>query len=391
VAHFPEVALQQQRRLHSWARKKALFLWLIVLFLFVSSPSRAEMIRVALIQQAESVMLASPGGLITHGDTEFSNGRSVTISAGPNGNGLVVDGRRSRADQVELWGKNGEIVLNGMTLAGRVIVKRQNNRLLVVNELDLEEYIKGVVPFEMNPAWHPEALKVQAIAARTYAVYQMRNGAKKEFDILASTKDQVYRGRGSSSAAVVRAVDQTRNLILTYGGIPIFAAYHSTAAGPTEDAMNVWSIDVPYLKGVECPFDMDSPHYQWRTDVALPLLEQRLREEGFPVGIIGSIDPVSFSRSGRVAQVRILHSDGELLLRGEDLRRVVGYTLLASTMFDFEVTGLQVKFTGRGAGHGVGLCQWGAKELAERGYSAETILYYYYPGTDIRTLTSLPR
>jgi stage II sporulation protein D len=304
---------------------------------------------------------------------------------------LVVDGRRSRADQVELWGKNGEVLLNGMTLAGRVIVKRQNNRLLVVNELDLEEYIKGVVPFEMNPAWHPEALKVQAIAARTYAVYQMRYGAKKEFDILASTKDQVYRGRGGSNAAVVRAVEQTRHLILTYGGIPIFAAYHSTAAGPTEDAMNVWSIDVPYLKGVECPFDMDSPHYQWRTDVALPLLERRLREEGFPVGVIASIDPMSFSRSGRVAQVRILHSEGELLLRGEDLRRVVGYTLLASTMFDFEVTGLRVQFTGRGAGHGVGLCQWGAKELAERGYSAETILQYYYPGTDIRILTSLPR
>jgi stage II sporulation protein D len=377
----------------SWARQSALSLGLLLLLLTVSSPSRAELIRVALLQQVESLTLASPQGLIitTNGDEELSNGRSVTIFVGANGSGLMVDGRRLRAEKVELRGRNGEIILNAMTLPGRVIVRRQGNRLLVVNELDIEEYLKGVVPVEMNPAWHLEALKVQAIAARTYAIYQMRQGGKKDFDILSSTKDQVYRGRNNVHPTVLRAVEQTRNLILTYGGLPIFAAYSSTAAGTTEDAMYVWSMDLPYLKGVECPFDMDSPHYQWRTDVAIPHLERRLREEGFPVGIIASIDPAFFSRSGRVAQVRILHSDGELFLRGEDLRRIVGYTVLASTMFDFEVAGLRIQFTGRGAGHGVGLCQWGAKVLAERGYSAETILDYYYPGTEIRTLTSLPR
>ena len=365
----------------------------LIVWIASAASAAAETIRVALLQQAESVTLASSQGLVitSNGDEEFSNGRSLTIYAGSNGSGLILDGRRVRADRVELRGRNGEIILNGMTLPGRVIVTRQSNRLLVVNELDIEEYIKGVVPVEMNSSWHLEALKVQAIAARTYAVYQMRQVGKKDFDILNSTKDQVYRGRTGTNPSVLRAVEQTRNLILTYAGLPIFAAYSSTAAGTTEDAMNVWSMDVPYLKGVECPFDMDSPHYQWRTDVALPHLERRLREEGFPVGIIASIDPASFSRSGRVAQVRILHSDGELFLRGEDLRRIVGYTILASTMFDFELAGLRIKFTGRGAGHGVGLCQWGAKILAERGYSAETILDYYYPGTEIRTLTSLPR
>jgi stage II sporulation protein D len=353
----------------------------------------AETIRVALQQQAESITVTSLHGLLirSNGDEKLSAGRSVRISVGSSSSGLMIDGRQVRSDRAVLRGRNGDLVLNGVTLPGRVIVKRQDNGMLVVNELDLEEYIKGVVPAEMNPAWHPEALKVQAIAARTYALYQMRQVGKKDFDILSSTKDQVYQGRTGSNAAVVRAVEQTRSLILTYGELPIFAAYHSTAAGPTEDAMYVWSMDVPYLKGVECPFDMDSPHYQWRTDVSLPLLEGRLREEGFSVGVIASIDPMSYTRSGRVAQIRILHSDGELLLRGEDLRRIVGYVTLASTMFDFELTGLRIQFTGRGAGHGVGLCQWGAKALAERGYSAETILHYYYPGTEIRTLTSLPR
>jgi len=150
-------------------------------------------------------------------------------------------------------------------------------------------------------------------------------------------------------------------------------------------------VDLPYLKGVECPFDLNSPWYQWRTDVGLAMLEQRLRDEGFPVGVIASLAPATYTKAGRVVQVRILHSGGELYVKGDDLRRVLGYTVLPSTQFDFDVVGLQVQFAGRGNGHGVGLCQWGAKELAERGYSAETILRYYYPGTDIRDLDSLPR
>jgi stage II sporulation protein D len=366
---------------------------LAILVLLSVGHASAQTIRVALDQQAESVALASSQGFIIshHRSDEISRSRSVRIDVASGGGGLVVDGRRVRTDQVELRGRNGDIILNGMTLPGRLIVKRLNHRLLVIIELDLEEYIKGVVPAEMNSAWHLEALKVQAIAARTYAVYQIRQGTNKDFDIFASTKDQVYRGRSANNFSVIRAVEETRNLIVTYEGLPIFAAYHSTAAGPTEDAAYVWSMDLPYLKGVECPFDIESPRYQWRTDVSVPSLEQRLREEEFPVGIIASIDPVSYSPSGRVAQVRILHSGGELFLRGEDLRRVVGYTMLASTMFDLEVTGLRIQFTGRGAGHGVGLCQWGAKVLAERGYSAGTILRYYYPGTEIRAVADPSR
>ena len=150
----------------------------------------------------------------------------------------------------------------------------------------------------------------------------------------------------------------------------------------------MWGFDLPYLKGVECPFDLNSPWYQWRTDVGLPTLEQRLREEGFRVGVIASLAPAFPSRTGRVTSVRILHSDGVLYVRGDELRRVL---MLASTKFDFDIVGMQVQFTGRGSGHGVGMCQWGAKELAEKGYSAETILRYYYSGADIRDLDSLPR
>ena len=361
----------------------------------VLAPARAqadETIRVAILQNAESATVVSSGGLIVQApnDTVDATGQ-ITVGAGPSG--LTVNGQLLRSDRLEVRGRDGELTINGLTVGGRVIVKRQNGKLLAINALPLEDYVKGVVPSEMSAAWHPEALKVQAIATRTYALYKMRQNARKDFDVVASIKDQVYlyRGRAAAAGPAALAVDDTRDLVLAYRDEPILAVFSSTAAGQTEDAWNVWAVDMPYLKGVECPFDLNSPWYQWRTDVGLPMLEQRLRDEGFPVGVIASLAPATYTKAGRVIQVRILHSGGELYVKGDDLRRVLGYTVLPSTQFDFDVDGLQVQFAGRGNGHGVGLCQWGAKELAERGYSAETILRYYYPGADIRDLNSLPR
>ena len=361
----------------------------------VLGPARAqasETIRVAIFQNAESVTVASSSGLmvLALNETVDSNER-ITVTAGPSG--LIMDSQPLRSDRLDVRGRDGELTLNGITVGGHVIVKLQNGKLLAINELPLEDYVKGVVPSEMSAAWHPEALKVQAVATRTYALYKMRQNARKDFDVVASIKDQVYlyRGRAAAAGPAARAVDDTRDLVLAYRDEPILAVFSSTAAGLTEDAWNVWAVDMPYLKGVECPFDLSSPWYQWRTDVGLPMLEQRLRDEGFSVGIIASLAPATYTKAGRVTKVRILHSDGELYVKGDDLRRVLGYTVLPSTQFDFDVAGMQVQFAGRGNGHGVGLCQWGAKELAERGYSAETILRYYYPGADIRDLDSLPR
>ena len=366
-------------------------LGLLLLPVLAPAPApAAETIRVALVQNADSVTLSASSGLLVKAphDDIAANGR-ITVTAGPSG--LAVDGQRLRSDRFEVRGRNGEVTVNALTVSGRVTVKRQNGKLMAINELPLEDYVKGVVPSEMSANWHPEALKAQALAARTYALFKIRLNGKKDFDVVASTKDQVYKGRAGADGPAGRAVDETREQILTYRDEPIQAVFFSTAAGPTEDAMNVWSLDLPYLKGVECPFDMNSPYFQWRTDVWLPLLEQRLREEGYPVGVIATLDPASYTKAGRVATVRILHSGGEFHLKGEDLRRVVGYTVLASTQFEFEVVGLQIQFTGRGAGHGVGMCQWGAKELAEKGYSADAIVRYYYPGAEIRDISSLPR
>lgn len=308
----------------------------------------------------------------------------LTLQGGEQGLTLTFPrlARKPNGAPVSLGDSGTEISVSGL-----VHLVRRGNGFLVINRVDVEEYVKGVVPSEVSSTWHPEMLKAQAVAARTYALYQQMLSATREYDVVATVQDQVYRGKQGVDAGILRAVEETRGLVVTYQDAPIYAAFSSTAAGLTEDAMNVWSKDYPYLKGVECPFDLMSPYYQWKASFKIDTLEQNLRQQGFPVGTIATITPMSFSRGGRVAKLRVLHSGGELVLRGEELRKAVGYTIIPSTQFAIESIGRDVVLSGFGAGHAVGMCQWGAKELAELGYPFSTILQYYYPGTELQNMT----
>lgn len=361
---------------------------------FAQSAS-AESIRVLLVQEAPFVDVRSDGPLalvMETGDTKTLHG-PIHLTA--RADGLHVDGWRILGGQVLIRslrhnltlvvGKEGGSAGTPLPISGTVRVSRKGHAVAVVNQVDLEEYVKGVVPSEVSSAWHPEMLKVQAVAARTYALYNKMFSAARDYDVMATIQDQVYRGRTGVDHRVEEAVESTRGIVVTHQQAPIYAAFSSTAAGPTEDAVNVWANkDLPYLKGVECPFDLESPYYQWKASVKIEQLEKNLRHQGFAVGTIATITPIAFSRAGRVARLRILHSGGETLLRGEDLRKAAGYTVIPSTQFEVESIGAEVVFAGYGAGHAVGLCQWGAKELAELGYSYNSILQYYYPGTELR-------
>ena len=390
----------------------ALSLFLVSMPAIVS----AQSVRVLLAQEVPHVEVRSATDVaLVSGDGASRTVKSpVLVSA--IGAGLVVNGKKVAGEQVEirpsrsilslafpktlpaLQGKSkaattaglGSADGPGMALSGMVRIIRRGKGLSIINQVDLEEYVKGVVPSEVSSSWHPEMLKVQAVAARTYALYNKALSAAREYDLVATIQDQVYRGRYGVNARVEQAVELTRGIVMTYQNAPIYAAFSSTAAGPTEDSMNVWSKDLPYLKGVECPFDLSSPYYQWKASVKMDRLEEQLRQQGFSIGTIATITPIAYSRAGRVTKLRVLHSRGELLLRGEELRKAVGYTVIPSTQFEIESVGVDVVFAGYGAGHAVGLCQWGAKELAELGYPFTSILQYYYPGTELRNAAVTP-
>ena len=274
-------------------------------------------------------------------------------------------------------------------LSGGVELQKHGARILVVNQVDVEDYVAGVVTGEINTSWHPEALKAQSVAARTYVLYKKMTNQTQPYDVVSSVQDQVYQGQAQVDSKVEAAIRKTKGKVLTYNRHPILAAYSSTAAGPTEDASYVWDVDVPYLKGVECPFDDQSPRYRWRAEVSIEALEKKFRKSDYAIGSIATITPFSRTPSGRIDRIRILHSRGELIVRGQDFRRVAGYSKVPSTQFRIERFGRDLVLVGKGSGHGVGLCQWGMKEMAELGYSYEAIVRYYYPGTELMPLSQV--
>jgi stage II sporulation protein D len=377
------------------------------LFGLSSGAGAAESIRVLLSADVSRLDIRADSPLWVTDAQGRGQALRAPVQVSAAGTGFLQNGVRMQTEQLTLHAGaqgltltfprparklNGAAMSSGdsgteISVSGVVHLVRRGKGFLVINRVDIEEYVKGVVPAEVSSTWHPEMLKAQAVAARTYALYQQMLSATRDYDVASTVQDQVYRGKEGIDVGILRAVEDTRGLVVTYQDAPIYAAFSSTAAGLTEDAMNVWSKEYPYLKGVECPFDLASPYYQWKSSFKIDTLEQNLRQQGFSVGTIATMAPLSFSRGGRVAKLRILHSGGELILRGEELRKVVGYAIIPSTQFAIESIGQDVVLSGFGAGHAVGMCQWGAKELAELGYSFSTILQYYYPGTELQNMT----
>ena len=356
-------------------------------FLWIPLPlGAAETIRVALIQDVSQATLTSGDRFFIKtvsgervGDQPLSSAE-ITILRG-----LAVNGRDSFETELLFIPRRGAVMaLNGRAYQGSFRVKKKNGGLLVVNEVDLERYLQGVVPAEMSPKWEMEALKTQAVISRTYALYQRQERAGRDFDLAGSVLGQVYNGESAGDRRADSAIEQTRGMVLTYQGELVLSFFHSTSAGPTEDASERWDIDRPYLKGVSCPLDRDSPHYHWERPIALQAVEEGLRKIGYPLETIATLSPLQWSRAGRLLTVRILHSGGELILKAEELRKALGYQALPSTHFKIDSFGKELLFSGMGYGHGVGLCQWGAKVMAERGLKFEEILRYYYPGVKLQ-------
>lgn len=340
-------------------------------------------VRVALVVDAPSVAVTAADLVVTddRGRTLVRPGRRAAIA--PARGAIAINQRRYDVAAVRIAAAKGPLAVNGTRVQGVLRIKPRPRGLLVVNELEIEQYLRGVVPLEISSQWHPEALKVQAIISRTYAVFQRLSGNNADYDLAATTLDQVYGGVGRAHTASDAAITATAGQILTHKGNVVFAAFHSTSAGPTEDVREVWSFDFDYLRGVSCPFDAGSPHFRWRKTISAERLERALAAGGHRIGTIATVTPYAWTVSGRVGRLRVLHSAGELILRGVDLRKLVGYTELPSTNFTIVRFGRDIEVEGQGAGHGVGLCQWGAKQMAEMGYRHDEIVRYYYPDVEI--------
>ena len=350
--------------------KYSILFGIAVLFISTLPVSAAENIRVAIADNQRTVLLKSSTGLLIAGTP--SGGREKLLRFTP----ASVGGKPLRIRSTD-----GFTQVNGKRYRGWVeLRKKKSGLLLVVNDLDLEEYLRGVIAAEVPPDWELEALKAQAVASRTYALYEKRTSGKRPYHILATVSSQVYNGVNGEQVNAVQAVVETSGLILTYRGKVIPAFYHANCGGHTENASLMWGIDAPYLKGVDCECQGIVKDGLWEKRVSVSHVSAALRRQGFRVDHISDMRIADITPAGRVKNVTIMSASGTTTVPAETLRAALGNTEIPSVFFELELSEGEAVFSGRGRGHGVGLCQWGAKEMAEKGHDFKSILSHYYPG-----------
>jgi len=272
----------------------------------------------------------------------------------------------------------GPLSLGEQSYRGVFELQNVRGTLYVINILRMDEYLYSVVPGEIQANWPMEALRAQSVAARSYAYYHIvKNTEKERYDLDASTNFQVYRGMMIEKPSTTQAVNSTSGTICTYFREPIIAYFHSTCGGRTIDDKYVWNWnDLHYLQSIKCRYCKDSKNFNWEDTVPLNEIHDRLAKKNPG---IGSIRGISFKKfDGRVSDVIITHSGGTIKMNGNNFRLLFPNDTIRSLYFDSVKKGPSLLLTGHGWGHGVGMCQWGSRGLAEKGASYKTILRYYY-------------
>ena len=357
-----------------------------VLFACVGAASAADTIRVAIVEQVRTVELRgmSIEVISLNGCPRCSAAASAdVVKAVISGAVIDVDGTRSSGFRLR---SERPIRFNGRDYTGTIDLVRNGDGIAIVNELPLEDYLVGVLKAETDERWPIEALKAQAIVSRTYAAYHRWLNAAKPYHIIASTANQQYVGRVPASSPIWEAVRETSGQVLLWEGELFPAFYHTESGGYTEDPRTVFAArNMPALVPVRCPFSASSgsKHYYWNADLKVSDLSEALRKNDRGVGTVTAIEVSERTPSLRASTVTIRGSRGTVQLRGNDFRRIVGYDTLKSTLFAVAIDGDTARFAGRGYGHGVGMCQWGAKGMAEQGYRAGQILAFYYQGATL--------
>jgi stage II sporulation protein D len=379
---FLKQGLRQLVRLggrHWWV---SALIWLAMI-----APARAALdLRVAIEEGKSQVAVGSSTKALIKDGTGRSLGEIApgqSLSAALSAGGVSLQGRWQAG---QIWvepTEGGYVWIGDRWYRGRAFLVPTAKGLTAVNYVDLEQYLYSVVASEMIPSWPQEALKAQAIAARSYALYQRQSSANSVYDVGDTQAWQVYEGVAKETSTTQAAVNATTGQVLTYGGRIIEAVFHSSSGGHTENVEDVWKQPLPYLRGVQ-DYDQGAPVYQWVKNFSNSELSGRISG----VGNILSMQPARTTPQGRIVTMKVVGDAGSRTISGDALRDALG---LRSTLFTATaVSGAGTKsssslpafqISGRGFGHGLGMSQWGAYNLAQRGYNYQQIVLHYYKGT----------
>lgn len=352
----------------------------LVWLLFVL-PAQAVELRVAVQKEVDSLKVGSSTTAIVKDDTGKQIGQlnpMSSLAAQPKGNGITINNRVNGGELIIQPQDNGYVWIGDRWYRGRTHIIRQGNSLTAINYVDLEQYLYSVVGAEAVSSWPIEALKAQAVAARSYALYKRNTEANSIYDVDTTVGTQVYKGLDTEYTTTHEAVDDTHGQIMTYQNKVILAAFHSSSGGYTENVEDVWSSPLPYLRGV-VDYDQQSPVFQWQQTIPVSKIQTLVAS----VGNIKGLQPEKMTPHGRIITMKVTGDRGTKDVSGKDLRAALD---LRSTLFRISTKGNNLLVRGRGFGHGLGLSQWGAYYLAKQGVDYRRILAHYYQNASLTKL-----
>lgn len=394
----------EERRVKSIMKKRLQPIFFTLHFLLfttclLSTSVQAEppRVRVLLLEDAKKVTVqfektVTVQTIDTHeelGTYDWSGVQHVK----PTRTGLVVGNRTFKVYGIRVHSSPNKFKLNGAEYRGALILIREKNKTLkIINDVNIDDYVKGVLPYEVAPDWPLEALKAHAVVSRSFALVHEIDSYHKEYSLKRTVASQVYAGTYGETDNSNRAVDETQGEVLVCEGSLVPTYFHANCGGHTTRAETVWKkISSPALQPVICPYCAKTKHYEWEWTVSAEEIKEKLNQASIEVGDISTVLIERKDESGRAVVFRIVSSRGFHTIHGNTFRLALGPELLRSTLIrEFEPYlkngNLMFYFKGLGWGHGVGLCQWGAKGMAEHSFSYSEILHYYFTDVSQQTI-----
>lgn len=346
-------------------------------------------VRVLLAEKAKSAYIKHSGKIYIYTqnlDKKYKISAPGTLAVKTLGGGKIQIGTLQAAQPIILEPASGTLLgWNNNSYSGKIYIIPAQNTFHLVEHAPLETYLYGVLPYEMSYSWPLEALKAQAVAARTYTLKTLEGVKNQNFDVYSDVRSQMYKGGGKQYDSVKKAVDQTRGQVLTYEDKLFFTYYHANCGGATDDvrSWNFGAKSIKPLSGASCKYDSHSKSYKWTMNIARGKVENYAKSVGL-TGALKSIKIVRKTDTGRATNLTIKTTKGTKTVPCGRFRLATGIRSCKITKLD--VRKKDVHFEGKGYGHGIGMCQDGANGMAKNGKNYRKILKNYYPGAEITTL-----
>jgi len=366
----------------------------LILITTTAQPLRAEyqnpILKILLYSTSAGAVLSNERGL-----TLSQDGKQIgivnSIRVTPSGRSrlllnkkLPVKGRLKISAQGETTIQNTS-QQNRRRYLGTFEIIPYAGGLHLINLIPTESYLEGVLNAEISTKWHVEVVKAQAVVSRTFALFKREKRLQKSWHLSSGHFDQVYHGADIADQRGNLAIRATKGIVVSYQGHLAQTFYHSNSGGMTEDPDRIWQTGLPYLKVKSVPFGKSDPRYYWETVIPNWEMGKILKKAGIRSGEIEEIFISKRTSSKRVFELTFI-GEADSKLSGYAFRKASGYKRIQSLLFDVTRVPNGFHFQGRGNGHGVGLSQWSAKEMAERGYKYNEILYFFYQNIELMRL-----